>query len=123
VALRAIWTLWELRHLLSFRRSGLFAWQLLSHKMLRYLAFAFAVGAYALNLPLAAESGFYRLTLVAQTAFYVAAALHPLLRARGVELRLPALCCHLVVMNAAAAHALAKFLAGRRVVVWTPRLG
>jgi len=49
VALRAFWALWDKRTLLNPFRFGLYAWQLWSHKLLRYLSFVPLAAAMALN--------------------------------------------------------------------------
>ena len=43
VSLRAMWALVDMRHLLNICKFPLFSWQLLSHKVLRYLAFNFSL--------------------------------------------------------------------------------
>ncbi len=49
VSLRALWALKDMRQLLTLRLNPLFAWQLWSHKVLRYLSFLFLIGAYLAN--------------------------------------------------------------------------
>jgi hypothetical protein len=49
VSLRALWALSDLKHLLSFKKYKIFAWQILSHKWLRYLGFLFLIGVYISN--------------------------------------------------------------------------
>ena len=49
VSLRALWALYDKRRLLNPFRYPLFAWQLMSHKVLRYLAFLPLVGLVVFN--------------------------------------------------------------------------
>src|SRR5690606_34093781 len=69
VALRALWALWDKRTLLNPFRTGAFAWQLFSHKLMRYLAFLpLGVGA-VLNWFLLDAGLFYQLAAVGQVVF------------------------------------------------------
>lgn len=123
VSLRALWALWDMRQLLSPRRDRLFAWQLLSHKWLRYLAFAFMLGAVAANAALWDVHEFYRWTLAMQAAFYLAALAGYLLDRIGRQNRLFFIPYYFVLINVGAAHACGKFLAGQKQVLWNPRAG
>jgi glycosyltransferase involved in cell wall biosynthesis len=103
------------RGLLNPFRHGLFAWQLASHKLCRWLVpFAMIVAAVT-NAVLAATSSFYLTLLVLQAAFY-AAALWGLWR-RTPALRLPAF---LLVANVAVLIAWVRFARGDRFTSWTP---
>jgi cellulose synthase/poly-beta-1,6-N-acetylglucosamine synthase-like glycosyltransferase len=121
VSLRALWALNDIRQLFSLRKYRLFAWQLLSHKALRYGAFVFLLGAYIGNLLLWQEAVLYRICFLFQTAAYVGAGASPLADRRGH--RLLYLLNYFVLLNAAAMHAFVKFLLRRKQVVWTPRKG
>jgi cellulose synthase/poly-beta-1,6-N-acetylglucosamine synthase-like glycosyltransferase len=121
VSLRALWALRDMSELLSFHRSKLFAWQLWSHKALRYLCFLFLLGAYAGNLALWSEGVFYRTFLVAQTMAYAAALISPVMERRGCR---PFYLFHyFFLLNWASMHAFIKFMLGRKQVMWTPRKG
>src|SRR5690606_20223324 len=61
VALRALWALWDKRALLSPFHTGVFAWQLLSHKLMRYLAFLPLGVAAVLNWFLLDAGLFYQM--------------------------------------------------------------
>jgi len=50
VSLRALWALWDMRHLIAVKAPKFFAWELFSHKWLRYLSFIFLIGLYLSNL-------------------------------------------------------------------------
>ena len=119
VSLRALHALDEHRFLLH-PRYGVFAFQLLVHKLLRYLMFvplaAVLVGSALAQGPL------YRVALVGQLACYAAAGMGWLsggrIRARAVFV--PFYFC---LVNAAAGVALVRFIRGERQVLWTPRKG
>lgn len=123
VSLRAFWALWDLRVLLDFRKWGVFAWQLWSHKVLRYLCFVFMVGAYLSNLYLWGANPFYKAFFITQNSCYLAAVFSPCLESRGYESTLLRFAHYFTLLNAAAAHAFARFVLGHKQVVWTPRKG
>ena len=123
VALRAFWALYDMRHLLNPFRYGMYSWQLFSHKVLRYVAFAPLGCALAFNALLWSSGTIYQALLVAQLAFYALACLG-YTAAFGsqhlVPLRLPQ---YFVLLNVACAHAFVKFLGGKKQTVWRPRTG
>ncbi|MFA5515339.1 MAG: glycosyltransferase family 2 protein [Desulfuromonadales bacterium] len=122
VSLRALWALKDMRHLLAPWRDPVFAWQLWSHKVLRYLSFLFLGGAFLANAALWNAGAPYRLLFSVQILAYAGAALFHCVRGAGQSRPLRFLYYFLLV-NAAAAHAFGKFLLGRKQVLWTPRKG
>jgi len=133
VALRSLWALSDMRHLLAFTRflpsssgtpshphtfvpSFLYSWQLWSHKVFRYLCFIFLLAAYLGNLSLWPESSFYKLFFVLQNMAY-------LIERNGHRSNILYLLNYFVLLNIAAAHASIKFLLRQKQVVWTPRKG
>ncbi|OEU51216.1 MAG: glycosyl transferase [Desulfobulbaceae bacterium S3730MH12] len=123
VSLRALWALWDMRCLFTLTRSKLFAWQLLSHKVLRYLCFIFLIAAYLTNLVLWPESGLYKVLFILQNMAYLGAIVSPILEKRGISSRLLYMLSYFILLNLAAAHASIKFLLGQKQVMWTPRKG
>jgi glycosyltransferase involved in cell wall biosynthesis len=96
-------------------RFGLFAWQLLSHKLCRWLVpFAMLV-ALASNVMLAPGSAFYLAALLAQLAFYAAAG-----AGRWTGLTILKLPSYLVVANLAVLAAWIRYVRGERITTWTP---
>lgn len=121
VALRALWALRDTRRLLGFRRSGLFAWQLWSHKLMRYLCPLFLLGAYGGTLLLLERGVVYRVLFGLQTFCYMIAVLSALFHREFPRMvRMPG---YFVLVNAAALHAFVRFLRGERIVMWEPRKG
>ena len=124
VSLRAFHALKDMRALLDPARFGVFAWQMWSHKVLRYLAFVFMAGCLAAAGVLAFRPGgaFWRWVLAAEILFYAAAAAGHVAgpRLRGPA-RLAGLATYLCVLNLASAHAFGQFLLGRKQVTWKPR--
>lgn len=124
VALRALWALWDMRSLLNPARYGLFSFQLISHKVLRYAAVVFMGLALAGNVILAGRSLFYRCLLAFQAIFYGAALVGKALDRKGLRLpRILSLPYYFCLVNVAAGHALLRFAKGEKQVVWTPRTG
>ena len=73
VSLRALWALHDMRNLLNPAQFGVFAFQLISHKLLRYLAFIPLAFVFLLNLALLGKSGLYILLMLAQIIIYILA--------------------------------------------------
>jgi len=95
-------------------RYGLFAWQLASHKVCRWLVPFALILALATNVGLASHSPFYAATLLAQVVFYLGAAVGR--RASG-PLRIPFFFC---LANLAILIAWLRYARGERMVTWTP---
>ena len=123
VSLRSLWALWDMRHLLSFKRYGLFAWQLLSHKVMRYLAFVFILAAFVTSYFLMAGSWLYTLLFLLECGAAGTAVVCMIKKEYLDKSRLLALLHYFVMLNAASAHAFVKFLSGKKMVTWTPRKG
>ncbi|TLZ44712.1 MAG: glycosyltransferase family 2 protein [Gammaproteobacteria bacterium] len=123
VALRAWWALSDMRALLNVRRHGLFAMQLFSHKVLRYAACAAVPVVYAAALGASGAGLIYDVAVALGSAFLLCAAAGFAADRAGVAAPVVSLPYYFMVINAASADALLKFLRGRKQAVWTPRLG
>jgi len=100
-------------------RFGFFAFQVFSHKLMRWLVPWFLVVLLTTSVALTPTFWFYRVALGAQLVFYGFAAigaLAPTLRAITI-VKLP---FFFLQVNAAVLHATVAFLLGKRVTVWTP---
>jgi glycosyltransferase involved in cell wall biosynthesis len=123
VSLRALWALYDKRHLLNPFRHPLFAWQLVSHKLLRYAAFVPLAGLLLCNALALGQHPFYAGFLAAQLAAYAFAMLGHFLQrlpAGASKLLVP---YYFVILNGACVVAFWKFLTGRKMVLWKPRRG
>jgi cellulose synthase/poly-beta-1,6-N-acetylglucosamine synthase-like glycosyltransferase len=123
VALRAYWALWDMRHLLWKPGSLLFAWQLWSHKVLRYLCFVFLLSALITNIMLFPVGTVFKPLLFLQIVGYCGALASPIAERIGHPSRFLGLCRYFVLLNLASAHAFCKFIMGKKQVLWTPRKG
>jgi len=123
VALRALYTFAAYGRLLNPFRSGVYAIQLWSHKILRYAAFLPLSGLLASSLLLVPQGGVYPVALLAQAIAYAGAFWGWRLARRGRRLALASSLFYFSLINAASAHACWKLLRGERQVVWNPRGG
>lgn len=120
VSLRALHALVTSRALLH-RRYGLFAFQLLVHKVLRYLLILPLMGAFVCSALLIA-SPLYSAVFGVQLAAYGLAALGWLSGGR-IRAKFVFVPFYFSLVNIAAGAALVEFLRGKRQVLWTPRKG
>jgi cellulose synthase/poly-beta-1,6-N-acetylglucosamine synthase-like glycosyltransferase len=119
VAARSLNALVAERRFLNPARYGLFAWQLWSHKVLRYatpLLWLITIGA---NLALASQMP-YLVLLLAQFALIAAGAVGFLLQQRGHKLGLLTRPYYFLLTNLASLIATLRYLRGERIVTWTP---
>ena len=121
VALRALWALWDKRALLNPLRFPLFSWQLVSHKLLRYLSVLPLSLAAVLNWLLLSSGWVYVVLAGGQGCVLVLG----LLARRGPlrKVALARFCYYFLLLNCASAVALVRFLRGKKQVVWQPRTG
>ena len=112
--------LWQHRAMMNPLRSGFYAVQLLSHKVLRYLVPVFLFTLLVSSVLLAPRSIFFTTILGVQLCFYGAAAVSWLLERAGVSNRWLALPLYFVLANLASLVAFYKFLRGERYSRWEP---
>lgn len=123
VSLRALWGLYDKRRLLNPLLYPVFAWQLLSHKVLRYAAFVPLAGLLACNVLALGRHPFYEGFLAVQLAAYAFATLGHFLRRSPVGASGLLVPYYFVLLNGACAIAFWKFLTGQKMVLWRPRRG
>lgn len=119
VTLRSLVALARQRHLLNPFRYGAFAWQLWSHKLLRYLSPVFLLIALATNIALATQ-GRYLLLLALQLAALTIGLLGFLQLPGLAKSRLLVQPYYFLLTNVASAISLVRFIKGDKVVTWTP---
>ena len=108
------------RAILNPFRYPLYAWGLISHKLLRWLVPYFLVVLFAVNLLLLSHA-FYRLTLAVQIAGYCAAALGYLWQRAGRKPpRILCIASSFCLVNAAALVGVARFMMGKKSGRWEP---
>ena len=112
--------LWRHRAMLNPLRSGFFAIQLISHKVMRYSVPLFMTVLLIASALLARSSVVYLTAFAAQLGFYACAALAWLLDRAGARSRLLAFPQYFVVANLASVLALHKLIRGERFARWEP---
>jgi glycosyltransferase involved in cell wall biosynthesis len=100
-------------------RYGLFSWQLLSHKLCRWLVPFAMILAFLSNAFLAFRSPIYQYAIILQLAFYTIAfaKLPAKLFGRHAMLRIPSF---LVLVNLSILYAWYRYVRGERMVRWVP---
>ena len=117
--IRGISALYHHPEILNPFRFGLFAYQMWSHKVMRWLVPWFLLGLLLSTLILLDQHWFYQLCLGSQFIFYALAIVGLLskrLRANAV-FKIP---FFFVQVNLALAHATIAFAFGKRMTVWEP---
>ncbi|MFU8878472.1 MAG: glycosyltransferase, partial [Wenzhouxiangellaceae bacterium] len=107
------------REVLNPLKFGMFAFQVWSHKVMRWAVPWFLLLLFVTSLVLAPQGGIYAALLVAQLLGYGLALLgwlRPAARSNGL-VRLAFYFCQ---VNLAMADALVRFLRGERIVTWEP---
>ncbi|HST52879.1 MAG TPA: glycosyltransferase family 2 protein [Pyrinomonadaceae bacterium] len=112
--------LWRHRAMLNPLRSGFYAVEIISHKVLRYAVPLFLALILFASGALAVRELFFAAVFAAQVCFYLAAAAGWALERAGLRLRLLALPHYFVLANAAVVLAFYKFLRGERYARWEP---
>jgi cellulose synthase/poly-beta-1,6-N-acetylglucosamine synthase-like glycosyltransferase len=110
--------LWRHRPMMNPFRSGFYAVQLLSHKVMRYAVPFFLIAILATSGVLARHSMLYSIVFVAQLGCYLSALGAWMLEHAGVHSRMLALPQYFVLSNLAALIAFCQFLRGERYAHW-----
>lgn len=107
------------KEVMNIQRHGLFAVQVISHKLMRWLAPWFFIALFVVSALVAHEGFIYSLAYIGQIIFYgaaLAAQFLPNLREIGPI----KLIYFFVQVNVALLDAAAKFLSGQRMTTWKP---
>lgn len=112
--------LWRHRAMMNPFRSGFYAVQLLSHKIMRYLVPFFLLAILAASGVLARDSFVYLVVLGVQLLGYLAALSAWMFERAGVHSRVLALPQYFVLANVASLLACYQFLRGERYAHWEP---
>ncbi len=119
VAIRSLNALVREHRFLNPFRYGRFAWQLWSHKLLRYASPLLWLGALAANIVLARDT-FYLVLLGAQCALIASGLPGFLMQSRRQDLGLLGRPYYLLLTNAASLIAMLRYVRGDRMVIWKP---
>lgn len=124
VGLRALWALKDMAHLMNPGRYGLFSLQMISHKLLRYLAFIPLITFSLAALFLVGKGGFYTFSVLGLIGLYGLAWAGRLNEERAQEMPFyVSIPYYFMLLNVASMKATLAFLRGEKKVIWTPRKG
>ena len=112
--------LWQNRDMLNPLRSGFYAVELISHKLLRYCVPLLLLTAFVSNGILAVSSQIFAVIFAFQAAFYLAAFFGWLLELNGKRTTLFVLPLYFVLANIASVIAFFQFLRGEQYATWEP---
>ena len=120
VAIRSINALICERRFLNPWRYGLFAWQLWSHKLLRYASPFLWLIALGANIALMPRSPLYTALFVCQIAVILAGAVGFALQSRLAKLGILSRPYYFLLTNIASFLAALRYARGERMVTWKP---
>jgi cellulose synthase/poly-beta-1,6-N-acetylglucosamine synthase-like glycosyltransferase len=123
VALRSLYAILDMQHLMNPLKYGIFSWQFFSHKTLRYLAFFPLVIAYACSMALIGQGWVYLASFSAQTVLYLLALAGWFAAKANRESGFLYAPFYFCLLNVASADAFFKVLQGKQQVIWNPRKG
>jgi len=124
VSLRALWALKDMRHLMNPFRDPMFAWQLISHKLLRYTAFIPLATLALATLLLAPARGIYTLAFLGLVIFLALAWTGHKRQSGGQSLSaIYSIPYYFMLLNIASYMACVAFVKGEKKVIWNPRKG
>jgi cellulose synthase/poly-beta-1,6-N-acetylglucosamine synthase-like glycosyltransferase len=126
VAIRSLNALVQERRFLNPLRFGCFAWQLWSHKVLRYASPLFWIGALASNLVLVEVYQApwpYQVVLLVQIALLAAGTVGFILQNRYQRLGILEKPYYFLLSNVAALIAALRYARGERMITWNPMRG
>ena len=112
--------LWRNRRMMNPFRSGFFAIELVSHKLLRYAVPVFLLLIFIASLALAFFNEIFAGICALQIVFYAVALLGWRLEKSGVKLGIAAIPLYFVLTNLASLVGFYKFLRGERFARWEP---
>ncbi len=117
--IRGIAALFSRLDVLNPSKFGLFAFQIFSHKLMRWVVPWFLLLTAISNLLLLNQGLIYQLLFLGQLAFY-GAAMAGRLSAKARQNALVKIPYFFVQVNIAIAHATLQFMSGKRVTTWAP---
>lgn len=112
--------LWRNREMMNPFRSGFYAVQLISHKVLRYGVPLFILAAFVSSGFLAFGSNYFLLIFAAQVLFLVTAFAAWLLEKAGLRSGPLSIPLYFVLTNVASIAGFLQFLRGERYATWEP---
>ncbi len=118
VILRGMNGMLFVRDLFNPKKHPFVSFQLISHKLFRWLVSLFAIGAFLSNAFLAGTSWFYGLMFACQVAFYGLAFTGYFKEKAGIHRPIFYLPLYFCIVNLAALISMFKVLCGENIVTW-----
>lgn len=112
--------LWRHKNMMNPFRSGFYAIELISHKLMRYFVPFALLGIFISSLILAYSSILFLVIFVSQLLFYALALMAFSFERLGMNMKLLSLPQYFVLTNVASVIALYKTLRGERIARWEP---
>lgn len=112
--------LWLNRDMMNPFKSGFFAIELISHKLLRYTVPLLLFALLVASILLSRESVFYAFTLGLQACFYTMAAAGWLMERTGRRPSLLSMPLYFVLANLASMIGFYRFVKGDKIAAWEP---
>ena len=112
--------LWRNRKMLNPLKSGFYAVELVSHKVLRYAVPLFLLLIFVSNAVLLLRVPFFEIIFLLQTAFYLLAFIGWAFEKMGARIGVFAIPHYFVLANLASVFGFYKFLRGERYATWEP---
>ncbi|MDH3493359.1 MAG: glycosyltransferase family 2 protein [Acidobacteriota bacterium] len=112
--------LWRNRRMLNPFKSGFYAIQLFSHKVMRYMIPLFLLMLFLSSLLLSPGSRLFQLALVVQTLFYAVGLIGWFLERRGMKTGVLSVFIYFVITCYASVIGFYKFLMGENYASWEP---
>ncbi len=122
VTIRTFHALWIMRRLLNPVLYPKTAFQIFSHKMLRYAVGLFQILALTASVFLFAHGTVYQAAFAGQLAL-IGLALIGATRVGASLVPLSRYATYVMIVNSAAIYAFCRFVRGDRRVLWSPRKG
>lgn len=108
------------REVFSLTKHGIFAFQMFSHKALRYVVPIFLIGALIANWMLVEQSPYYKYFFMVQVAFYFSAVVGWGAERLKVKIGPLAIPYYFLLVNVASVAGFFRFVLGGTQVVWEP---
>ncbi len=112
--------LWRHRKMLNPLRSGFYAIELISHKVLRYAIPLFLILCFVSAGFASVFSPLYAIVFALQALFYLTAFVSWIMEKTFVQIKILALPQYFVIANLASILAFVRFLRGERIATWEP---
>ena len=108
------------REVFSLTKHGMFAFQMFSHKVLRYVVSVFLLGTLISNWFLIEKLAFYQYLFLAQVLFYFSTAVGWSAERLKVKIGPLAIPYYFLLVNVASVAGFFRFIGGGTQVVWEP---